>query len=1548
MAENLELKDESTTNPCCKEWKNRVLKLQKKFKRTDDARAALKQAVEIYEKQFTLMENTNLKFKKAYEEEKLQSDQERKDKEKESAARVSLENEISTLKSEILSLSQKGGSAPEHVDEELILLRGRIFDSEKEINCLREQLQKEISVAAADRMKYVEEKKRADDAWQSSKAEKCRTDEELSNLKAQLLTMETEKKQLRKDLQKERARADSEKKRADEALKTEKTDQTGAEEIKVEKKNMETMRGTVRDPLVDDLSSQKSEDFLLQHKGHLGDQNLDVVTSLQGRVSEMGTEISRLKELLDKERRRADSETKKAEAEKKRANKVREMLKAEQSTADEQRRLADVERKKAEENVHQLERLKREADGARSKVVSESSKFKEVNKKLEAERKKSIKEKKKADDQQKIAELSTKNALEEKHRADRLHQQLEEYQQKYAKLKKEMEETVSSRNVVEVPVYAPGKRTLTRELNVGNQGEEKINGTNTARTVKNHRQVEQKTNQARNYADLEMEKEAEQKKATEMYKLQAVTEKSRADKLAQQLKDAKQRTKNASKDIQDLVSSRNLTDPSFVLIQKDMKAKSAEMKLLKKRLKLEKERVKHANRVAELEKNCKKAVEEELHRLKVEFAQFSNRVGLCSCFPICNVGKACLEKNGNVNSKRNLLQTEAYPLHLQSGKELMKPTCAVTKSSEYFKPSLDCPAPSLPISGTCTESTSGTASKMEPLLGGSNRKNVDSSALVSSMASFSDRQLVGSQGNCGFFNTKPADSAKENSNLQLPISRLSSEANRTSYDAVVADNNVKSPLRVRSKDGNTRKRKRLVNAIESIEHLYAEGKTWHAKIAKNMSALHGILGHMDKPLKEGTHSDYDQHHRKRKTCFEEVPMITSGKSIEQKEEPRIKPVGDEDVDFIAFENNAVEATHTRTRDLDEFDGNDVETFKRLFDGDYMKLLNLDSVVEEERYRAAVERPLSPTLPNIEFESNQSDDLDHSRPSEVNCSSGGLPSVSTCMIPCCSSGGRSKEASYNMSTLKTYGDSSEIFRNGEAGKKTTIHVTSACISQDQDSDAVMGILDSGHKGTKSSCGNESGSAYDDSSQYLVVFPEIRDISSLSKIFHTTRTFTSQFCAISQSDYVVKNVVSALSADEILSSKEKVCVFFSLFLKSFSGFALTNFNRVFDGNFLNSIDIFSGHMRKVMSDVETRTFFAEVCDLDELITLIQDFIINGRVLVHTDKNSEPLSLSDSNLHILLKDESVSLSLHKASLHQLVLGAVSLASVCAAFDRIESICEASYTISHITSSSTLTILHVFAYICGEKFVGHGDYSLIMTSINSLVTYCERENLSLGFPSCTKCPFFDGAVSMEELASLLLKRLWSYALCAQCEGCSTACCMHEFGITTYKSTTVPDGTLSKLGDVLSLLELLASKMNWGWVCENIISQLLKLLEACVKETTLTAIFVLLGQLARLGIDANGFQDVEVENIRVILSSFISGNTSSIISLPVQFAAVNALLDTMPPLSFQQVCKNSAELVSPSTPTDYIRKWFSLLSDEQKSLSVKLLDAGVSEESLL
>ncbi|KAD3642074.1 hypothetical protein E3N88_31298 [Mikania micrantha] len=1186
MAGHIDLKVESPTNPCCISWEDRYLKLQQKVKKSDDARAALKKAVGIYEQQFDKMQDERLKLKKAYEEEKLRTEHERKEKEKESAARVSLETEISSLKSEILSLSQKGGLGSGDVNEEIILLKGRVSDKEKEINCLQEEKKRAEAEKSRTEQELTHKAKEILKAEQCRADEKSRSDQELSNLKTQLLSVETEKKTLMHDLQKERARADTEKKRADELLKTVKTKQAEVEVLSAEKKN-------------NNICLLKSE-----HK------NLE-------------TEVGRLKELLEIERKRAECEAKKAEREKKNAHQVKEMLKAEQTRAEEQTKLVDVERKKTKEFAEQMQRYKCEADEANSKLVSEGLKFKVANKKFEAEKKKSNKEKTKAEEQQKIAETSRKHVLEEKHNAARLQQLLEECQNKYNKLKEDME------------------------------------------NHETHMKIHENT---------------------------------------------KKQTKNKHKVIQDTFSSKELTDT--------MKAKSAEMKLLKKRLKLEKARVKHFNQVAELENKCKKTVEEELYRLQLEFVRFSSRIGLCDCFDICNVGKSCLEKNDNVNAKRNFMQTG-------SGKELAKPT----KLSEYSKLNLDISAPSLPISGTCTESTSGTASKMEPLC---NRKNLNSLALVSSIASFSDRQLVvGAQ-----------------ENLQLPISRLSSE------NAEVADNNVKIPFKVRNKDGNTKKRKRLINASESIEHLHTEGKTLNAKIAKNVSELRGMLGHNDNPL--------------------------------------------------PIENNKEEATRAlegvNINDLGKTCYDDLENFKKMFDGDCMKLLNFDNEVEEERYRVAVERPLSPTLPNIEFESNLIDH-DDSRPSG-----------------------------------------------------SDIPVTRI----------------------------ESWS--------IVVFSEIRDSESLSKIFHMTKTFSSHYCAFSQGDLVVKNVISTLSTDDILLPKEKVCVFFSLFLKSFSSIDLMNFNHADDGNLLSNIQIVSGKLKKVMSNAETRIKFVKVCDLEELITLIQNFLTKGEILVcSTDTSSETLSLPNS----------------KASLQELVVGAVLLASVCEAFDCVDFLCDMSYTVSRVTSSLALTLLHVFAYVCEEKLLHHGDYHLVMTVIKSLVTYCEMEKLSIGFPSCAKCPFSTGSVSMEELVLLLLKKL-------------SDCSIHMSGMMTDKSSIVPDDTTSDLGNVLSLLELLATKMSWGWVCKNIVSKLLKMLEACVMETPLASIFVLLGQMA---------------------------STSNKISLPIQFAAVTALLGTTP-LCFQEICKNCSELpppVSYATATDCIQRWFSLLSDEHKSLSVRLLTANAS-----
>lgn len=98
-----------------------------------------------------------------------------------------------------------------------------------------------------------------------------------------------------------------------------------------------------------------------------------------------------------------------------------------------------------------------------------------------------------------------------------------------------------------------------------------------------------------------------------------------------------------------------------------------------------------------------------------------------------------------------------------------------------------------------------------------------------------------------------------------------------------------------------------------------------------------------------------------------------------------------------------------------------------------------------------------------------------------------------------------------------------------------------------------------------------------------------------------------------------------------------------------------------------------------------------------------------------------------------------------------------------------------------------------------------------------------------------------------------------------------------------------------------------------------------------------------RLGVDASGYEDNGVENLRCRLSSFLCQNSLKKLSQLSQIAIVNALLGLLP-LSFKELIKSTDEVpaaVSPSDPTNCIREWYSGLSNEQQSLSFSLLQSA-------
>ncbi|XWS09053.1 hypothetical protein CRYUN_Cryun40dG0052800 [Craigia yunnanensis] len=105
------------------------------------------------------------------------------------------------------------------------------------------------------------------------------------------------------------------------------------------------------------------------------------------------------------------------------------------------------------------------------------------------------------------------------------------------------------------------------------------------------------------------------------------------DHLPKQLEDARLKIKKLQKQINELSSSRNLIDDLVVSSDKGISAEVAEVKLLKKQLKFEKKRVKHARDVAKLEKRHSNLLQQEVGRMKLELIQFLNCLdALDKCF----------------------------------------------------------------------------------------------------------------------------------------------------------------------------------------------------------------------------------------------------------------------------------------------------------------------------------------------------------------------------------------------------------------------------------------------------------------------------------------------------------------------------------------------------------------------------------------------------------------------------------------------------------------------------------------------------------------------------------------------------------------------------------------------------------------------------------------------------------------------------------------------------------------------------------------------------
>ncbi|KAF2610537.1 hypothetical protein F2Q70_00008348 [Brassica cretica] len=422
----------------------------------------------------------------------------------------------------------------------------------------------------------------------------------------------------------------------------------------------------------------------------------------------------------------------------------------------------------------------------------------------------------------------------------------------------------------------------------------------------------------------------------------------------------------------------------------------------------------------------------------------------------------------------------------------------------------------------------------------------------------------------------------------------------------------------------------------------------------------------------------------------------------------------------------------------------------------------------------------------------------------------------------------------------------------------------------------------------------------------------------------------------------------SVTDKMPPMDRVCVFLSLLLHNFSVVSSMNIGNILDDNACSCLDSFSKHIDGVMADTEAGGILSEF--LEELLSLLQDLLSEQRVLFCVE--SSETSESDLSIPVTLNGVSVALLRRMALIYHLVAGSAIMAAICTAVDRVGFIREASFEIlhknSHEKSSVPLTILHVFAHIAGEKMMSSSDHDVSVAVLKSFVMFLEKrhfgtvEGNAYMHPGKNKCLFSDKSSSLEAMASMLMEIIQEFTKSNTLHQSEFRAAHKDFQCVLGRDQSVT------LCDILSLVKLIACYTEWDWTSANIVAPLLKILGMPLAMNLSVAIVSLLGELSSsIGVDAGGYENEGISNLREKLSAFLQCETTLKAGFAVQIATVSSLMKTLH-LDFSVVVQGKTTMLpgcgdqSLSASANLVTKWFSLLSDEQRVFSNKFLQTSV------
>ncbi|XP_061342808.1 uncharacterized protein LOC133288977 isoform X2 [Gastrolobium bilobum] len=1208
-----------------------------------------------------------------------------------------------------------------------------------------------------------------------------------------------------------------------------------------------------------------------------GNENENKNKNVLGFHADREKEIGRLKELLETEKRRADYEGKKAAE-------AFKLLEAEKNkTAEKEMQIARIEAGKAEEYRIQIGRLEKQVNEAKMKLVSEMSTFEEATKRFEAEKRKILAEKRNAE-----------------------------------------------------TGMAKAKERLEVEKN--------------------------KATMEKRRADAEMVKLEKQKALAEDNWNKFMEEKHRADQMSQQLEEDKRTIEDLKQNMHELSSLRK---PIEVAADISLKAESTKVKLLKNQLKLEKLRAKHARQKYKSEASRYSILHHQLGRLKIDFIQLLHRLDILDASFSPFDGSIhdqtkfeIIPYMQNSNVMRQSCNLNLSQMHSQIENEFLEPGCRTMDACDQLRKNMQC-TPLLALSGgNYSETITGIDSKLNPLVRGSNRTKLQSSAVNSSTESFSDGQLMGSQEISAF-----------------PVTTASAKLTQEIFDA---GQSLCYPSD-RSVTVHHRKREKMHNTLEDIANLSSE----------NLSDLHGLLSKkVDKCLEGGREMLHNlnnsqeknkrAHKKRKKSHREKMDMIPQINRDEKKGRVEAKAEVYDDANVCrhtsfppSYTLETTQACGERMCDAaNNFDS--MFSFDKVADGSYMKLLELENAADEKYYRRAMDFPLSPSLPEIEFhEIVDADNL--MNPFLEEALQEDMLSSRTDLFPSPLFDVINVEINSNEQKIDVCGDSCNSQKKPTLTRKTEI-VKLPHMHTPENSRTAFVVEDG------------IGSLRNQVPKLSIVFSNTEDKSIISRILIATKNCIARCNLATETGWAVSNILTALKMEEKLLKKEKVSVLLTLLLFNFTVTTTMIFGKLWDGNLLHCLNSYSEHICTVMSDAETRILFLENYSFHELLGLIGDFLIEGKVIANNILPAETLSDCDLRTNDFL-DYVDKVSSGVASSEQLVAGSIILASLCAATDHVGFMREASYDILRLCkwdSLMVLTMLHIFAYMGGEKFFDMHNFGLMVTVLKSLVMFLEGGSQSVAtacFPSInqlhnefcttTKCPFSEGSESIDVVACLLLEEIkncwlqgvkrvdlsdsrlisdndnaghWSNQEAVQCvinKKYDAPFCLKKFLISAAQPDALKNVTFCYLSDILSLLELVASKMSWCWTDIKLVPRLLKMLDTCMEENFAIPIIVILGQLGRIGVNVGGYEDRGVEKLRCNLFAYLCRTSSMKAGLSLQIATATSLFGLLhidPETLFHTNISLPAYSKSVSDNAETLRRWFSGLgTDQQKLLSAVL-----------